>query len=39
MGYCLPHCFLDIFVVGGQGIEVGGQSRDGDPYSPSPPPH
>ena len=36
MGYCFPYCFLEIF-VGGQGLDGGGQSRDGVPQSPPPP--
>ena len=28
MGCCFPYCFLEIF-VGGQGLDEGGQSRDG----------
>ena len=30
IGYCFPYCFLEIF-VGGQGLDGGGQSCDGDP--------
>ena len=29
-GYCFPYCFLETF-VGGQGLDGGGQSRDGVP--------
>ena len=36
IGYCLrtifSYCFLEIF--GGQGLDGGGQSRDGDPPVP-----
>ena len=34
IGYCLPYCFLEVF-VGGQGFDGGVQSRVGeDPPSP-----
>ena len=36
-GYCFPYCFLKI-LVGGQGLDGEGQSRDGVfPQSPPPP--
>ena len=31
--YCFPYCFLEI-VLGGQGLDGGGQSRDGVPPVP-----